>query len=79
MGEDVGMSLVPAENRGYRELYAFSRGLAEHWTRLADQLGEPAAGTTRPPADAEGLVTSGSGRSETGAGYLTSVKRTAWA
>jgi hypothetical protein len=44
MGKDVRMTLVPAENRGYRELYAFSRGMAEHWTRLAVQVGEPAAG-----------------------------------
>lgn len=46
------MSLVPAENRGYRELYAFSRALAEHWTRLADQLGEPAAGVLERGAGA---------------------------
>jgi hypothetical protein len=30
----------PAENRGYRELYAFSRQMADHWTALAAQLGD---------------------------------------
>lgn len=34
--------LHPAENRGYRELYAFSRGLIAHWTALSDALGPPA-------------------------------------
>ena len=29
------LRLHPAENRGYRELYAFSRQLAEHWAALA--------------------------------------------
>ena len=29
----------PAENRGYRELYAFSRQMANHWSALAAQLG----------------------------------------
>jgi len=32
----------PAENRGYRELYAFCRQLAEHWSALVEQL-PPAA------------------------------------
>jgi len=31
--------LHPAENRGYRELYAFSRQLIEHWTALAAAIG----------------------------------------
>ena len=35
------MSLVPAENRGYRELYAYSRQLAEHWRALAAALADP--------------------------------------
>lgn len=30
--------LHPAENRGYRELSASARQLAEHWTALADRL-----------------------------------------
>jgi hypothetical protein len=30
--------LHPAENRGYRELYAFARQIAEHWPKLADRL-----------------------------------------
>jgi len=32
------MSLHPAENRGYRELYAYARNLASHWPPLADRL-----------------------------------------
>jgi len=35
----VARNLHPAENRGYRELYAFARQMAEHWTGLAGQLG----------------------------------------
>ena len=31
--------LHPAENRGYRELYAFSRQMADHWSALARQFG----------------------------------------
>jgi hypothetical protein len=34
--------LHPAENRGYRELYAFSRQLAEHWPRLVPRFPEAA-------------------------------------
>jgi hypothetical protein len=30
--------LHPAENRGYRELYAFARQLADSWPKLADRL-----------------------------------------
>jgi hypothetical protein len=32
------VSLHPAENRGYRELYAYSRQLADHWRSLAGRL-----------------------------------------
>ena len=35
--------LHPTENRGYRELYAFTRQLADHWSALAERLGEPEA------------------------------------
>ena len=31
--------LHPTENRGYRELYAFSRQLIEHWDALRERLG----------------------------------------
>ena len=31
--------LHPAESRGYRELYAFSRELVEHWSALAATIG----------------------------------------
>ncbi|MDQ3644387.1 MAG: hypothetical protein M3356_02625, partial [Actinomycetota bacterium] len=31
-------NLHPAENRGYRELYAFARQMTEHWTALARRL-----------------------------------------
>ena len=34
--------LHPAENRGYRELYAASRGLARHWSRLSARVPDPA-------------------------------------
>ena len=38
------MPLHPAENRGYRELYAFTRALTAHWPGLASRLGPgPAA------------------------------------
>ncbi len=33
--------LHPTENRGYRELYVASRGLARHWSRLGPRVGEP--------------------------------------
>jgi hypothetical protein len=37
-------ALHPAENRGYRELYAFARQLAEHWATLLPRFaGGPAA------------------------------------
>jgi hypothetical protein len=32
------MELHPAENRGYRELYAFARGIADHWPKLAERM-----------------------------------------
>lgn len=31
--------LHPAQNRGLRELYAFTRQLASHWSRLAPRIG----------------------------------------
>ena len=37
-------SLHPAENRGYRELYAYSRQLSQHWSALAEELGDPTVG-----------------------------------
>lgn len=36
------MTLHPAENRGYRELYAFARQLSDHWDALADRPGHAA-------------------------------------
>ncbi len=39
----VPRNLHPAENRGYRELYAFSRQMVEHWTALARRLGPASA------------------------------------
>jgi len=33
--------LHPAENRGYRELYAASQQIVAHWSRLAEWIGEP--------------------------------------
>ena len=30
--------LHPAENRGYRELYAYAREVADHWPKLAERL-----------------------------------------
>lgn len=43
------MELHPAENRGYRELYAFARNVADHWPKLAERM----AGTSaeRPLRD----------------------------
>lgn len=32
------MTLHPAENRGYRELYAFTRSIADHWPKLAERM-----------------------------------------
>src|SRR3954452_5162940 len=32
------MELHPAENRGYRELYAFARNIAVHWPKLAERV-----------------------------------------
>jgi hypothetical protein len=40
------MDLHPAENRGYRELYAFARNIAVHWPKLADRM---AGGSAEAP------------------------------
>src|SRR4051794_7305428 len=32
------MELHPAENRGYRELYAFARNIVVHWPKLAERV-----------------------------------------
>jgi len=50
----VARELHPAENRGYRELYAYARALADHWTSLASRLGagSPAAVTLEKGAAA---------------------------
>jgi hypothetical protein len=37
------MELHPAENRGYRELYAFARNVADHWPKLAERMAGSAA------------------------------------
>jgi hypothetical protein len=34
----MSQAIHPAENRGYRELYAFARNLAAHWPGLAGKL-----------------------------------------
>ncbi|HZI90676.1 MAG TPA: hypothetical protein VFD31_03495 [Thermoleophilaceae bacterium] len=34
----MARQLHPAENRGYRELYAYSRALTDHWNSLASWL-----------------------------------------
>ena len=43
------MALHPAENRGYRELYAFARRLGDHWAALAGRL--PASPASSALAD----------------------------
>src|SRR5437773_8357936 len=51
------MSLHPAENRGYRELYAYARNVASHWPKLADQLaGSSAEKPLREGAEAVGAL-----------------------
>ena len=40
-------NLHPAESRGYRELYAFARQMAEHWTALAGQV-DAGSGASAP-------------------------------
>ena len=49
----MGAELHPAENRGYRELYAFARRLADHWAALAGA----AAGIARIECLADGART----------------------
>jgi hypothetical protein len=51
-------ALHPAQNRGFRELYASASQLAEHWTRLAGHLAgsEAAAALERGAAKARALV-----------------------
>jgi hypothetical protein len=44
-----GVALHPAENRGYRELYATARAAVRHWSRLGARAGEPSA---RDPLEA---------------------------
>ena len=47
------MELHPAENRGYRELYAFARNIADHWPKLAERMaGTSAERPLRDGADA---------------------------
>jgi hypothetical protein len=47
------MDLHPAENRGYRELYAFARNVATHWPKLAERLaGSSAERALREGAEA---------------------------
>jgi hypothetical protein len=49
----LSRELHPAENRGYRELYAFARSLAAHWPGLADRFaGLSAERPLREGADA---------------------------
>lgn len=43
--------LHPTENRGYRELYAATRQVLRHWTRLSERLGD-APGTAELDAGA---------------------------
>jgi hypothetical protein len=43
------MELHPAENRGYRELYAFARSIADHWPKLAERM--PGSSAERPLRD----------------------------
>ena len=46
------MDLHPAENRGYRELYAFTRQIVEHWPKLAERMaGSSAERPLRDGAD----------------------------
>lgn len=40
--------LHPAENRGYRELYATARAVVKHWSRLANRMHDP---STRSPLE----------------------------
>ena len=40
---DPTPGLHPAQNRALRELYAFARQLAAHWSRLAPRLGSAPA------------------------------------
>jgi hypothetical protein len=40
------VELHAAENRGYRELYAFARNVAAHWPRLAERM--PGSSAERP-------------------------------
>jgi hypothetical protein len=56
--QDARMTLHPAENRGYRELYLFSRQLAHHWSALATRLEDSpvAGGLTRGSTFARDLV-----------------------
>src|SRR3954453_8817035 len=47
------MELHPAENRGYRELYAFARNIVVHWPKLAERVaGSSAEGPLRDGAAA---------------------------
>jgi len=58
MREYHGMALHPAENRGYRELYAYSRQLAEHWRALSGALSDADLGKVmdRGAAAADELI-----------------------
>jgi hypothetical protein len=53
----MSQDLHPAENRGYRELYAFARQIAPHWPQLAARLGGSAERPLREgAASAERLI-----------------------
>ena len=45
--------LHPAENRAYRELYAYARGVATYWERLADRF---AGGSAEQPLREGGVA-----------------------
>jgi hypothetical protein len=51
----VSPQLHPAENRGYRELYAYARGMKAYWPQLADRF---AGGSAEQPLR-EGSVAAG--------------------
>jgi hypothetical protein len=48
------MTLHPAENRGYRELYVYTRNVATHWPKLAEQMAGSSA--ERPLRDGAGAA-----------------------
>jgi len=74
-----GLTLFPAEHRGLRELHAAARGVAGHWSALAERLGGEAGDALRcGAATARELLDALAGRDDLPPGYPAAQGVGAW-